>query len=1150
MRSRFGLLLACGWWLIPSLAMAQVTVVLDDFELGSFSTDWDAIDGSALSVISSPGDGAGGSDFYSRIEGVGGGAGGLGVGLTDLTSGSLFSTDFSATFDFRVDNTTNRQFNFQVSGGNPSPNTSSATINLRYQSNTWSAFNGNNWIGIGGLGTVTPGQWNSLTITGNNWGTGVSGTADYDISLTNHLSVNTAATGVQVFHADNQDSGGARSLNFNDAFGSNPGYDLDNVNITATPAPVPPATTTITPINPVAYSGIYPHTAVTNTHSEVAVGALVNRGGKVWFVTYGPHVTAGGTDELYSVDTTTLERVTYNAYPGNTDANRYTDTNLGIDVVGAAYIDTNENVRFLPATNPGAGDLVGRITGTAAHLTDPNKLYYMTMEEGLYEVDFSDLDNPVITTLRTDGNHDGQGGFQKNLPGIHGKGLYSGQGHLYFTNNGVGNGGQGGLVEWDGTGDPEQLSAWTIADDTAQYTEVTSRNGPVDMDPNSTDAIWATGWDDESLFINTRDAATGEWTKIRMPKSSYTHGHPNGWYTEWPRIRDVGLAGGHLMSHHGMMFLIPETFDKDNYGGVTPLLSHHKMVVDYVEDGDQIVFAGNDASQFSNPLVQKANSNLLFLDKADLPSYGGNAKGFGGVWVNDTVAAGVASDAFLINGYRDRVIHFEHENTTAVNYTVQIDALGNGNWTNHTVVSVPAGGAVGPGYTYYVIPEGLSAEAIRFIPQSNANSVSAYLHVGNGNKAVNAAQLASLAKADAPVARSQGVLRSMSNADFSLEFAADRLDASGNIVGTGYYHAQLNPTTLALEIVSVNDPTAESNLRSGAATTQDYGVDTASVFVDDGGTRYRLPMGNSAFDSATASGARRGMREVVTEREVMNIHGTFYELPRNFTGGGIERIVPITTHNLEIFDFATWRGMLVLSGVIDGGAADGHYVESDDGEVGLWFGNVDDLWTFGAPVGVGGPWNDTAVAADEVSDQYLMAGYDHKVLELSHDSLTAVDFTIEVDFLGTNQWETYDVLTVNPGETLTHIFESGYSAHWVRLISDTATNATAWFTYSEAVAAALAGDFNGDGIVDGGDFAYWRNNLGADESVLNGAGDGRGVVDADDLQVWRDNFGATSSPAAVGQSLAIPEPSALAFATALVALSSFRRCPFLSRRGQ
>ena len=80
----------------------------------------------------------------------------------------------------------------------------------------------------------------------------------------------------------------------------------------------------------------------------------------------------------------------------------------------------------------------------ARHLFDPsNKIYYGTMEEGLYEVDVNTLD---VRTLYEDGNitegehrefkpENPHPGFA-SLAGAHGKGLFSGQGVLVYSNNG------------------------------------------------------------------------------------------------------------------------------------------------------------------------------------------------------------------------------------------------------------------------------------------------------------------------------------------------------------------------------------------------------------------------------------------------------------------------------------------------------------------------------------------------------------------------------------------------------------------------------------------------------------------------------------------------------------------------------------------
>ncbi|MCA9238995.1 MAG: hypothetical protein KDA37_02295, partial [Planctomycetales bacterium] len=316
-----------------------------------------------------------------------------------------------------------------------------------------------------------------------------------------------------------------------------------------------------------SYSGIYPHTAVSNTHYECGIGAIIRRNQSLYFTTYGPHLAAGSTDKLHVVDTRDLSLTTFLDYPGGTHANRYRDHSRRLDLLGAAYLDGQDVIRYLPVAH--SGELQGRITGSAAHLRDAHKYYYMTMEEGLYEVDFTNIDRPSIITLRPDGNVD-TGGGSHNLPGVHGKGLYTGQGVLLFTNNGGGDGGRGVLAEWNGQGDPKSLESWEIVDKNAQYAEVTSRRGPGSMDPSGAEPIWATGWDDASMFINVREADSARWTKFRLPKASYTHDHPSGWYTEWPRIRDVGLPGGYLMSHHGMLYLVPASFSASNASGVRP----------------------------------------------------------------------------------------------------------------------------------------------------------------------------------------------------------------------------------------------------------------------------------------------------------------------------------------------------------------------------------------------------------------------------------------------------------------------------------------------------------------------------------------------------------------------------------------------------
>jgi hypothetical protein len=91
------------------------------------------------------------------------------------------------------------------------------------------------------------------------------------------------------------------------------------------------------------------------------------------------------------------------------------------------------------------------------------------------------------------------------------------------------------------------------------------------------------------------------------------------------------------------------------------------------------------------------------------------------------------------------------------------------------------------------------------------------------------------------------------------------------------------------------------------------------------------------------------------------------------------------------------------------------------------------------------------------------------------------------------------------------------------------------------VAKAAAGDFNGNGAFDGGDFLVWQRGVGRMVTGLpiHGDANGDGTVNGADLDVWKGNYGSTP---AVAVSSVVPEPSALAIAAmALLTALSRRR---------
>ena len=165
----------------------------------------------------------------------------------------------------------------------------------------------------------------------------------------------------------------------------------------------------------------------------------------------------------------------------------------------------------------------------------------------------------------------------------------------------------------------------------------------------------------------------------------------------------------------------------------------------------------------------------------------------------------------------------------------------------------------------------------------------------------------------------------------------------------GYYELDA-----AMQLNRVEDAETHAWLKQNAAIPQGIlSVDAASViYVDDAGRRWRLPKGDTAFDELTGIGLLRMDREVVTERDLFQCHGTFYELPAE-NAGGFAKIRPIATHNRRIMDYCSYRGLLVLTGIC-GGEGNRHIIRAADGKAAVWVGAVDDLWKLGKPVGKAG----------------------------------------------------------------------------------------------------------------------------------------------------------------------------------------------------
>jgi hypothetical protein len=261
---------------------------------------------------------------------------------------------------------------------------------------------------------------------------------------------------------------------------------------------------------------------------------------------------------------------------------------------------------------------------------------------------------------------------------------------------------------------------------------------------------------------------------------------------------------------------------------------------------------------------------------------------------------------------------------------------------------------------------------------------------------------------------------------------------------TGYYELDS-----LMNLVKKEDIKTVSYIREKMGIPENVvTIDDASVLViDDKGRRWRLPKGNQRYDSLTSDGLLRICREVVTERDLFNCYGTFYELPAE-NADGYAKIRPVASHNLRIHDYSSYRGLCIMTGIQNDLPSDNpHIIRSNDGKAAVWAGVIDDLWKLGKPVGSGGPWKESKVKAGEPSDAYLIGFYDKRSLHLSHDSEKQVVFKIEADPAGNGQWMKYMDFSVEPGENYDYSFPETFQARWIRVIADSDCKATAFLKY-------------------------------------------------------------------------------------------------------
>jgi hypothetical protein len=805
-------------------------------------------------------------------------------------------------------------------------------------------------------------------------------------------------------------------------------------------------TTAETAAKPIQLSGIYPHLAYYNKEGECGTGAVVPWADRLWVITYGPHLPYGSSDKLYEI-TPDLQQIVRSESTGGTPANRLIHQETKQLFIGPYVIDKERSVRVIPYK-----EAPGRYTGLARHLTDPaGKVYLATMEEGFYEVDAQTL---KTTMIYEDGNVKQPKGEDIStnqhgslLPGAHGKGVYSGQGVMVYSNNGEASPEAlrqfdieaGGLAEWNG-------KEWKVVRRN-QFVEVTGPGGIYGNPNPETDPIWATGWDHKSVLLGVRDS--GKWSFFRLPKASHSYDGAHGWNTEWPRIRDVGTPGkpDYLMTMHGLFWNFPGTFSSANTAGIRPRSAYLKVIGDFARWKDELVFGCDDSAQkeFLNKRKVKggiegpgqSNSNLWFISTT-LPSELGPATASGAVWLKEQVTKGQPSEPFLFDGWPQRSAWFRNDGKQAVTLTFETDKDGKGTFTPLRTVKINAGSTAEVAFT--------STETGEWIRAVTDVPTVATLHFSYTSTDSRKAVADNMFKGLALVTDSKvtgGLLYGLGDDRRALGIAVTAFDGT-TPSAAGYYELDA-----ALKLTPKADAQTREFIQNKYAIPKEViGIEESSVLiVDDLGRRWRLPLGHEAFAGLTQAGALRIAREVATERDLLNCMGTFYELPAE-NADGFAKIRPVASHNFRIHDYASYRGLLIMTGISPQAGQDNpHVIISADGKAAVWAGVIDDLWKLGKPTGKGGPWKNTRVKANVPSDPYLIGFYDKRSLMLSHQSEEPVTFSIEAEPVGHGPWMSYKTILVEPGKTVEYTFPDTFQARWIRFSTDKATTATAWLIY-------------------------------------------------------------------------------------------------------
>jgi hypothetical protein len=225
--------------------------------------------------------------------------------------------------------------------------------------------------------------------------------------------------------------------------------------------------------------------------------------------------------------------------------------------------------------------------------------------------------------------------------------------------------------------------------------------------------LYALGWDRASVIL--RVLHEGKRARYRLPRDSQSWDHT--WNTEWMRIREAQTER-YLMDAFGLFYDLPSLVYGGKVWGIRPIASHLRIVPDFCSWRGMLVLAGD---QTDNAVGQPQLG--LWFGTIDALWRMGKPAGWGAVWWDEMVKPDGVSDPMLMTGFDKKVLHLTHDREGQVDFTIEVDFLGNGTWKPYRTITVGPGG-----YEHHEFPDAFSAHPVRVRASTKCKATAQFIY--------------------------------------------------------------------------------------------------------------------------------------------------------------------------------------------------------------------------------------------------------------------------------------------------------------------------------------------------------------------------------------------------------------------------------------